>query len=285
MQEQYSQIEELKVIYKEIIDGYSFIEDKNLYVKHLNDLENAELSRIRANTFKKVQQDGLPSEKERIQQLIYSEQWSDEKEDRIASCRLQIIDNEKQLHTISTNVIKEQRDLLLIPIKRIIEQLKNELQSLILEKRTLIGITAEDVSEKEAMYFFLKKSFFNDSKLLDIHFKENMDDIETDILSSYIRILETNIFKLCEENIRKISILGFFLTPFSYSKDDISKFLRKPLSELTSFQLTLFSLGCRNLNVLSEGKADPPEDIPLDEILKWFDSQYSIIIGRKAPSR
>ena len=48
-----SETEELKVIYKEIIDGCSYIDNKNIYIKHLNELENGELAKTRQFNFLK----------------------------------------------------------------------------------------------------------------------------------------------------------------------------------------------------------------------------------------
>jgi hypothetical protein len=276
----FSEIEFLKIIYKEIIDGYSFIDKKKLYLKHLNDLENAELSRVRYNTFLKFREEGLPSEEERIKQLVGSEQWSDENEDRIISCRLQISDNEKNLSNISTNVIAQQREQLLNPIRKIIENTKTELRTLLLEKRILLGITANDVAEKETMYHFIEESFYEDKDLKVKYFKNGLDELESEEIDEFVQLLDENIRKFSEYNISKIAVLGFFLNGFSYTKDNISNFIRKPISQITAQQLMLFSLGNRNLNVLTQSDGEPPEligETKIEDMVKWFDLEFSIL--------
>ena len=275
-----SEVDDLKVIYKEIIEGFFFDDERNIYIKHLSDLETNSLSQIKSSLFKKFKKDGIFTESERLKQIIDSEEWSAQKDDDIISLRFLISDNQKNL----AKIIPQQHP----PILKIIEQKKQELSSLLLERKLMMGATAEDFAERELVYKFIGSSFFLDEKLTIRMFPDGLDELENKEIEPYINLLDSTIKRYNELNIQKIASLPFFLNPFSYSKDSVYTFIQRPISQLTSYQLMLFSLGSRNLNILSQVDGEPPEligDTKTEDVVKWFDMQFSILLGKKKGSK
>ncbi len=275
-----SEIEHLKIVYKEIIEGYSFFDKESIYIKHLNDIEYSEVVAKKLELFEKYSSEGLPSEEEKLQQLYDSEQWTKDQEEQILQYKYIIVDNEKNLK----NIIPQQH----ANIKRIIEDTRKKLQLLSLERSALMGITANEAAERDSSSYVIYLAFYKDKELKEKVFKSFKDIDELETLNEQSKLIEQTFQRFSDSSIRKISVLPFFLNTFSYSKDKIHTFLGKPLYQLTTYQTILFSLGNRNLNVLSQADGEPPElldDVKVDDIITWYDQNYSVILGKRNSSK
>lgn len=275
-----SEIDELRMVYQEIIEGCSY-SSEGFFIKHLCDLEKIELTRKRIEFINKYIKEGIPTEKERLLHLKETEEWGGTQESDIFAYKQTISDNEKLVNTI----IPQQQEA----VKRIILEHKRSLFALLMQKKTLIGTTAEELADKDGSYFLAYLSLFADRECSKPLFSswEDFDSLEENESNRYLNAIDDILCSLSEQNVRRISVLPFFLNAFSYSKETIHTFLNKPISRLTDYQVTLFSLGARNLNILSQAEGSPPEyfeNTPIDEILRWYDLQYSIIIGKRKQS-
>ena len=274
-----SAIDELKIIYQEIIDGCSISSDGKVFFRHLTELDYIEVLRYRMVSFKRYVKEGLPSEQERLKTLFETEEWNQDKEDRITSLRLTISDNEKNL---SKFVIAQQQ----AGIRKAISNDKEELLALLVDRHNMMGMTADELSNKESNMFTLYLSLYSDRACKVPLFKtfnefESSEGQESDRLAED---MDTCLQKFSELKIRQVSIMPFFLNNFSYSKDNIHSFLQKPTVSFTSYQTLLFSLGQRNLNILSQSQGSPPEmysDVSPNDVLTWYDQQYSVILGKR----
>lgn len=268
------------MVYQEIIEGCSD-SNKGYFVKHLCELEQIELVRKRAYFISRYKEQGIPVESERLAQIIESGEWNNTHEGDILAYRVTIMDNEKILPT----VIPVQQ----MAIRRAIQDNRDALVKLLISRRMAIGTTAEELAEKDSTYFMAYISLYQNrecDKPLFSHW-EAFDDLEEHEQEPYIKSIEETMAKFKEANIRRISALPFFLNPFSYSKDAVHTFLNKPMCRLTNYQVHLFSMGSRNLNILNQTEGSPPEyfeKTSADEILQWYDRQYSVIIGKRKMS-
>jgi hypothetical protein len=266
------EIEFLRVVYKEIIEGFSYNAAHNLQIKHLNELENAEQARIKFELLDKYKLEGLLSEKERIKQLLEIGAWTEQQEEEIVNLQYLISDNEKVVANI---LIPQQK----YSIQKIIDNSKVKLNELLLEKKMIIGSTAEEFASREAMYTFISMVIHKDKKRLF----ENLDNLEIDEIDRYSKIIEDSYKKFTEDNLKKIAVLPFFLNSFSYCKDAPYHFLNKPVSEWTSFQQALISFGSQNLGILSQSEGNPPAligDTKISDVVLWFDTNISISVGK-----
>lgn len=273
------EIDSLRTLYREIIDGCSF--SNGFYIKHLCELEQIELIQKRQEFITKYVVEGIPTEEERLQRLKESEEWTDAKEADIVAYRQTISDNDKLINT----VIPQQR----AAIRKIIDEHRLSLARLLAERRTAIGTTAEELADRDNTSFMAYLSLYrdHDCKVPLFVTWEEFEGLEESKIIFYVDAIEEALTRLQESNLRKISVLPFFLNAFSYSKDAIYTFLNKPIYKLTNYQIHLFSLGSRNLNILANAEGSPPEyfeKASADEILKWYDLQYSIIIGKRKQS-
>ena len=274
----FQELEKLKIIYSEILNGYSIVEKENIFVKHFSEIDHTNILRQKKIYINDYLDKGLESQKDKLQNLIKQGEWSDKQEDDILSLKLIINDNEKNINT----VIPEQRNV----IKEIINKKKEELSSLLFQKQQLIGGTAEYFSEQDILHYVISMTFFKDINCSKKVFEdlENFEDLSEEEITKYINLSDLINDKFSFDNIKKISVLPFFINSFSYCKDNVYSFLNIPLSKMTTYQFSLISLGGRNLNVLSNAEADPPivlQDSDINPCINWYDQNYSILIGRK----
>lgn len=273
-----SEIDELKLIYFEILDGFSFDYKSSLFVKHFTDLESHSILQKRVELAQYYASEGVPHESTLLKNAIENEEWSQEKEDKILSLKYIISDNERNL----PNIIWEQRKM----IEKVINDHKAELAELEFERKHTLGRNIEDLVDEDVNDFVVYLSFYKD-KSLTKHLTETYEEFqewEVTKIQNLNRILNEQYTKFKEDNVRGIAILPMFLNKLSYSKDDISTFLGKPTSQMSHHQSYLFSLGLRNLNILTYAKGNPPDlslDAKVKDVVHWYDIQHSLNIGRK----
>jgi len=265
------------MVYQEIIEGCSR-SPKGFFVKHLCELEQIELTRKRQELIKHYITEGIPTEEERLKVLEEEGEWTKEKEGDIIAYRQTIADNEKMLLTVIEQMQPK--------VKEIIEGHKKSLIALFMEKKIKLGTTAENMTERDMDYFMAYLTIFKDRACKEPMFTaweefENMPELK---INDYMKAIDDTLIHINELNIRRISCMPFFLNPFSYCKESIHTFLNKPVSQLTNYQVHLFSLGSRNLNLMAHAEGSPPEyqdNVTADDIIKWYDIQYSVLLGKR----
>ena len=274
-----NEIENLKKIYYDIINGHSYDNENDVYIKHFSEIENSEIINKKSYFFEKFKKDGIPTFQDKLNELIKNGEWNQDDEDEILSYKLQISDNEKHVQTI----IPIQRPA----IEQVIKNTKNKLTQKLIERKSLIGSTAEDFSENKVENYFLYYTLYKD-KELKIKLFDNYEELENlDFLEvkKFFDLVNNKLKEFNENTIYKVSIMPFFLNVFSYCKDNIYAFLGKPICQLTSYQTLLLSLGQRNLMVLSNAKGSPPEIFEvkdINEIIRFYDQEYSLLKSKNS---
>lgn len=276
------ELEELNLIYYEIINGSSFCPEKSLYIKHFSEKENFLIQKKKNQLVSEYIKQGIPTKAELLENAIKNDQWSEEKENKILELKYAISDNEKNLH----NIIPQQRPL----IKKIIDNHKEELSNLLFEKTDILGKGIEDLVVGNINEYFSFLSFFKDEECKIPAFKsfEEFEMIDFEELLILNKLISSNNEKISELKIKKIATMPFFLNKFSYSKENISHFLGVPINDLTYNQVNLFSNGIRNLNILANVENTPPDlnlEAKPDDLVNWYDIQHSILISKSKESK
>jgi len=270
-----SEIDGLRLLYKEIIEGFSPYPTSSCYIKHLDELESLEILRKKQDLFEIYKKEGVPTQEQKLKDAIASGEWDEGKEDQILTYKYNISDNEKNLKSL----IPQQHP----PIKKIISEIKQKLNALLKEKDSVLGQTADYFAERDSFNYTIYLSLYKDplSRLFNSY--HDFQEIEDEGVVSYGKILENALTKFTHNNLTYIAVMPFFLNPLSYVKENVFNFLRKPIIEMTNYQSALISLGLRNLNILSNTDAEPPallDDVPLNDIVKWYDMHFSVMLGK-----
>jgi hypothetical protein len=278
MQHKISLTDELRVIYQEIIEGVSASDDDTIFFRHLTELDNIEILRKKIKFYKYYLKKGLPSEEDRLAQIIQFEEWSQDKEDEIINIRFRISDNEKNIPQIIPQMQAG--------IRFAVEQDRKALTALLTERYHLLGATADEMSNRDTSAFSIYLALFSDRECKRPLFPawESFDALENEKSDPIREAYDKAMDKFEGQKIRQLSVMPFFLNSFSYSKENVSTFIDKPMVALTSYQMMLFSLGQRNLSILSNSEGSPPEflgEVGPNEVLTWYDQQYSIILTKR----
>ena len=83
--------------------------------------------------------------------------------------------------------------------------------------------------------------------------------------------------------------MPFTLNLASYCKDNGEFFYGKPITQMTNYQLSVFTKVMRNTFVLRETKSNGSPDInnelTMRDLLEWYEHEYNIIMAENASNR
>lgn len=268
----HEEIYNIKNIYLEIIRGYSYDFEKDIYVKHFTDLERIQIIEKRNEIIEKIKIKGLRTEKEALKYIISENIWSHEKEKEIAELELKVEDNTRMANNM---VVAAQKNTIL----KLVEKDKEELFKKRNERENLLGLTVEKYADNKYINYYLYFSFFKDSGLKQRYFSESdFVDLEDSEISDYFRIYSRALDKFNESNFKKIAVTPFFVNIAAMAYEDTRLFLDKSVLDYTNYQLDIFNMGKRNVRVSSEANGDPPiihSQTKYSQLIKWYDLQYA----------
>jgi len=135
---------DLKVTFSEILRGFSLVNSEyfnKIRIKHFTNFDSAELDIKNREFYNKAINEGLPSRKQRIDDLLEQEIWTEEKNKEILNTRSHIagLENTKKKVFLQDHLDRANEDLKIQQAKLI--QLEHE-------KEELIGFTAEAYAHK-----------------------------------------------------------------------------------------------------------------------------------------
>lgn len=268
----HEEIYNIKNIYLEIIRGYSYDFEKDIYVKHFTDLERIQIIEKRNEIIEKIKIKGLRTEKEALKYIISENIWSHEKEKEIAELELKVEDNTRMANNM---VVAAQKNTIL----KLVEKDKEELFKKRNERENLLGLTVEKYADNKYINYYLYFSFFKDSGLKQRYFSESdFVDLEDNEISDYFQIYSRTLDKFNESNFKKIAVTPFFVNIAAMAYEDTRLFLDKSVLDYTNYQLEIFNMAKRNVRVSSEANGDPPiihSQTKYSQLIKWYDLQYA----------
>ena len=273
-----SELDELKLIYFEILDGNSFDSKVNFYIKHFSDRDSSLVLKKREELFYYYLSEGVPHELDLLKRAIDNGEWSQDQEDNILSLKYQISDNESNIH----NIIPQQRG----GIEAAIQRTREQLAEASFERKQILGRSIEDLVDEDGNDYVIYISFFKDKELTK-HIEPTYEDFqayESEKINALNTALGFHYKRISEEKLKGVSCLPMFLNKLNFSKDNVSSFLGKPIINFTHNQHYIFSFGLRNLNIINNAKGNPPDlnlDAKMHDVVKWYDLQHSINIGKR----
>ena len=267
-------------IYVDVLNGYSEFnyEERRAYLRHFTEKDFGLTEKEFFQYAEEARSKGLTWESEKLKLLIDNGHWDQSKEDALESVRGSIKEAE---HSLQRVILESQ-----IPgRKKFIGELQDKLYSLERERSDIMGITCEEFARKKQNEKIIYYSFFKDRDLTErLLTEKEFEELDQRELGEKVEIYNRISSEISERNISKIAVLPFFLNSFFLVNDKPDIFYGKPVSELTVYQINLFSKGKYYKSILSEseGKEPPDEDYKdLDKIVDWYDRQYSIIQGKR----
>ena len=228
---------QLRRIYGEIVRGcsYSGPDSLGFYIKHLDVSGQTILDDLYEEWYHRSTSKGLPTEKERLDNLIKDGEWGE--------------DQEKQIKILETSVSRLQETKNKLWIKRQIGEIeatlnikKAELDALSTKKENLIGLTAEKFADNKSNLHYIYYTTYKTPDYSEHFFsKEQFKEADNEDLSQIYKEYNYIMAQFVEKNIKLISVAPFFRNAFSAVKQGVLDFYGKPVVQLSYYQLNLFN--------------------------------------------
>lgn len=222
-------------IFRDIVKGWSAatVNGQKYYIKHLSAIDQVDIDDIKDRYYDEATRRGIPTREDLLEILKKDGTWTNEDEDEIKRQENFI----GQLQTNKTQlVLKSQIDLQ----NETIKETRAKIDKLLTRKNELIGINAEEYSEKRANDHYIIKSYYEDRELKSPLFPEEKDynELYADEVASFIGVYN-EVFKLFEElKIQEMILQDFYYIYFPFSDDTVG-FFGTPVVRLTYNQLKL----------------------------------------------
>lgn len=241
-----------------ILKGYTKTHHEefgDFYIKHLDAFDSEEIDEKDEEYKRHASSKGLPSTKEKINQLKKEGCWGDSEERDISDLELTI----KNLKITKSKLMLKSD---LENVQNQIDSTQKELDEKLTEKTKLIGYTTDTYSSKKINEYYVFSTAYKDKKLKKRLFsEEEFDELSEQDVVKFVRIYNYNSEKTSELNIKRIALSGFFLNNFYLCKDNPKIYYGKPVVKLTYNQADLFSYGRYFKHILSEMKNKPHQDV------------------------
>jgi len=266
--------EKLRQVYADVLRGRSnHLDEKygKVFIKHLTVWDTELLDEKREGYFLQAEQSGLPSNKEKLEMILKEGVWT-EKEERKQKEYTAFIS--RMAETKRKMILKSEKDALSAEI----EEAEKKLNSLILEKTELIGLTSEIYADKKINDYYIFLTLYKNEECTDLLFsEEEFDELSDKELSNLVIVYNAASSRFAESNMKRVALSSFFLNNYHLCKDNPFIFFGKPLVELTYHQADLFAYGRYYKHILSEMKNPPPSDIMQDpdRLLELYEIEKS----------
>ena len=259
----------LKVIFSEILRGYTLVENKDfgkIKIKHFNNFDSAELDIKNRYFYEKARDQGLPTREQKIEYLLKEDIWDEKKNKEILNLKTMIagLKNSKSKVFLQAHIDD---------INRQLEENQLKLAHLEIQKEELIGFCAENYAQRRINEHYMQKAILKDNGEFLLS-NEDFKDIQKDQLMGLISTYNKNTRKFESPNLKKISLSGFFTNLFYLCENNAYTFFGKPLVELTFYQVELFGYARYYKSLMESSESKVPDEVRQDpeKIVEWFES-------------
>ena len=261
----------LKVIFSEILRGYSLAESFSgkIRINHFTNFDSAALDIKNKAFYDKAIKEGLPNRKERIDYLLDEGIWTEKKNKEVINTKSYIVGLKSSK---SKAFIQAQLD----QINKEIEKNQLKLSKLELEKEEMIGFTAEAYAARRINEFYMYNAF-STTKGESLFTAEEFEELDEGKMMELISIYNKTTKKFKSNNLKLISLAGFFTNIFYLCENDAFVFYGKAIVALTFYQIELFGYARYYKSLLEQTEGKPPEDMldKPEKLVEWFDSTKS----------
>lgn len=260
----------LKLIFIDIINGFSKenFNNQNIYLKHLNIYDSGDVESTKDFFYKKAIREGLPSETDKLKYLYDEKLWSKKEED-------EILNIENYINNLKNTKKKLFKSKDLEAINTQIEHEDRKLNSIKLNRKKLIGFTAEDYSIKKSNEHIIFISLYKDCELKNKLFSDlDFRNVEEEELSKLSEIYFKNSIEFSSLNLKKIALLPFYKNLYHLCSDNPYYLYGKRVLDLSFYQIEIFSYSRYFSNIISQSKTPPPDEYfeDPDKLIEWADS-------------
>ena len=271
--------------YREILQGYSHIEEENFYIKHFKESDLGFVDTVYKKCIDSCKKKGLLSREEKLT-LYKKENLIDES---LFEEKVQLEYAVKEGFDFARGLSKEESKEFLennvLPKEKKLRELEKEIKE-------LIEPVSESLCNKKLNEEYVYHSLYKDKQLNNPFLsRSEFEDLSFVEVNELVEKYNYYSSKFTEININVIAVNSFFLNTFFMCDDDPVKFYGKNVLDLTMYQLNLFSRGKFYKSVLMEGK-EPPEQYysedaekGLIKLVQWYETAYGQIRAEREKGR
>ena len=271
--------------YREILQGYSHIEEENFYIKHFKESDLGFVDAVYKKCIDSCKKKGLLSREEKLT-LYRKEDLIDES---LFEEKVKLEYAVKEGFDFARGLGKEESEGFLednvLPKEKKLRELEKEIKE-------LIEPVSESLCNKKLNEEYVYHSLYKDKQLSNPFLsRSEFEDLSFVEVNELVEKYNYYSSKFTEININVIAVNSFFLNTFFMSDDDPVKFYGKNVLDLTMYQLNLFSRGKFYKSVLMEGK-EPPEQYysedaekGLIKLVQWYETAYGQIRAEREKNR
>lgn len=234
------------------------------YAKHFSFFDQVNLDKVYMDAFERAKNKGLPTKEENLKALDEQEIWTSKDESDWLSKKTYL------------NTLGQTKAKLVVPsqqeaVQKQIDEIEKEVMEVEVKRSSLIGQTCESyartVLNSETIICSLYEDRSMQKKLIP---DEDVDYVDNSDLALLISSYNKGIKGLNIDNIKKMSISGFFTSYFAIvEKSPLDLFKVSNACELTFYQLNLLSYAKVLRSIIRN--TDPPKHLITDPdaLLDW----------------
>ncbi len=244
----------LRSAYFDILEGFSStqIDGETAYIKHFDLQTQTIIDNYYQEVFSKARKKGLLTDQEANKQIIKDGAWTEEEEKDLKTTSTSLSKLEEGIaNAVTSNMAKS--------MEHALKETKDRLEVLTRKKSSLITNTCEQIAERRSSDLIIRYSFYKKNKENVFFSEEEFDMLDRKDLSQLVSLYNEAVTPLSAENIQSIAIADFFTSYYSIVQEDLSGFFKKPIHELTYFQVNLLNYAKLFSNILKN--LDPPDHI------------------------
>ena len=214
--------------YRQILQGYTYVEEKDLYIKHFNESDLGYLDSFYKKCEKEIRDKGIDGNKEKLEFLKQEGYWNEDDENEFLNARMQVQDAKSFQQTLQDG--KQKADF-----EKEIDRVSSVFKEIANTRQTVLNPTVESFCDRQINEQYVRISLFKDKDCKNPSYsEEEFSELSYIELSEFVTIYNDAVSWFDDANIRKIGVNGFFLNSFLMCNNDPVKFYGKNIIDLTN---------------------------------------------------
>ena len=253
----------------EAFDGYTEVtfQNKPVYIKHVNIRDQRYLHKYYEKYRQIAISKGLQEEEDRIKQVLADGIWEEKDDLKIESLQFEV---ENLKRTVRGLFLPSQKEAM----QKSIEEKLKEKEELEINRKEVMGQTAEDYASQRSADEILRFLLFKNKELTEnLYSEEEFGELEIWEVAELGKIHADIQARLSDSQIQQAVLRPFFTMYLSLCEDAYG-FYQKPITELTIYQLRVVLFGKMFYNIF-QYTDDIPEEIKQDpkKLIDFSDAQ------------
>lgn len=235
----------------------------NIYVKHLNMLDQVDLDKKELEAFEKAKKNGLPTKEENLKFLESSNQWSkkDESEWGQVKSYLESLKKTKKKLVVPSQIESVQKQ---------IEEQDKKFAVLDQSRTSLIGQTCETYAKSFINSYTISCSLYADENLSQRFLSnEDLEYLDNSDIAILINGYNEAVRPITIDRVKKLSLSSLFTSYYALCEKQPYVMFDRSVTNLTFYQLNLLTYA-KVLRTIIRNTEPPKElmDDP-DKLLEW----------------